>query len=573
MSERAARTKALQPIYQRMRLALSVQAAREVADFSRLDRNALKAPRIIMERQSGVVLPLFSIRTRRDWGIGQITDLPVCAAWIRRAGQRLLQVLPPHELSIGETSPYGALTAFGLDPIYLDVEAIDDLDPHSTGEALAEDGKSVLGRLRAAPRVDYQEVRALKTRVLRAAFDRFYETHWVSRTPRAQRLAAYMAKESAWLDDLALYTALRESRGGSGWMTWSEGQRDRRPNALQKVRVDHGRRLVEVAYVQWLLSEQWDAAHAQMRDLGVELMGDVPFIVGTESADVWSHAAQFQLNVSLGAPPDDYSADGQDWGLPAYDWLAMEADGLGWIRARARRAAQLYDRFRLDHVVGYFRQWVRGKAGSNKGRFDPAGPDAQQARGLRVLGATLQAISQEATPGRSVLPPRAIAEDLGVIPPFVRDVLRQLGMPGYRVLPWEKDRARFRDPKAFPKSSVASWSTHDTAPIDAWWEEFPEAERVELAARAGILAGASAEARSLALLGDLFEASSDLTLVLAQELLGLRDRINIPATVGSHNWSWRLPAPIEDLEADRRVAARLEAIRKMVVASGRSPAR
>jgi 4-alpha-glucanotransferase len=146
-------------------------------------------------------------------------------------------------------------------------------------------------------------------------------------------------------------------------------------------------------------------------------------------------------------------------------------------------------------------------------------------------------------------------------------------MPGYRVLPWEKDRARFRDPKAFPKSSVASWSTHDTAPIDAWWEEFPEAERVDLAARAGILAGATAEARSLALLGDLFEAGSDLTLVLAQELLGLRDRINVPATVGGHNWTWRLPAPIEDLEADRRVAARLEAIRKMVDASGRSPAR
>src|SRR5271155_1301668 len=132
-----------------------------------------------MDRQSGVVLPLFSIRTRRDWGIGQITDLPVCAAWIRRAGQRLLQVLPPPELSIGETSPYGALTAFGLDPIYLDVEAIGDLDPRSMAEALGEDGKNVLGRLRAASRVDYPEVRALKTRVLRAAFDRFYETEWV----------------------------------------------------------------------------------------------------------------------------------------------------------------------------------------------------------------------------------------------------------------------------------------------------------------------------------------------------------------------------------------------------------
>src|SRR5580658_4811736 len=109
-----------------------------------------------MRRQSGVVLPLFSIRTRRDWGIGQITDLPACAAWIRRAGQRLLQVLPPHELSVGETSPYGALTAFGLDPIYLDTEAIEDLDSRAMADVLGANGKAALERARAAAAVDYR---------------------------------------------------------------------------------------------------------------------------------------------------------------------------------------------------------------------------------------------------------------------------------------------------------------------------------------------------------------------------------------------------------------------------------
>jgi 4-alpha-glucanotransferase len=493
--------------------------------------------------------------------------LPVCAAWIRRAGQRLLQVLPPHELSPGETSPYGALTAFGLDPIYVDVEAVDDLDARAVAEALGEDGKKALDRARAAPHVDYRAVRTLKTRVLRAAFDRFFEVDWSRRTPRAKKLSEFIAKESVWLDDLALYTTLREARAGSGWTTWSEDHRDRRVSALQKIRADHARRIVEIAYVQWLLAEQWERAHAQMRELGVELMGDVPFILGSESADVWSHAAQFQLNVSLGAPPDDYSANGQDWGLPAYDWLAMEADNLGWIRSRAQRAGHLYDRFRLDHVVGYFRQWLCRKDGSGKGRFDPEGPDAQRARGLRVLGATLAAISGDSG---GVEAPRAIAEDLGVIPPFVHDILRQLGMPGYRVLPWEKDGTRFRDPRAFPTSSVASWSTHDTAPVGAWWDEFSADDRAHLAVRAGIMAAASEEARTLALLGDLFQTSSDLTLVLAQELLGLRDRINVPGTVGGHNWTWRLPAPIEDLQADPRVDARLGAIRALVDASGRS---
>jgi 4-alpha-glucanotransferase len=520
-----------------------------------------------MTRQSGVVLPLFSIRTRRDWGIGQITDLPPCAAWIRKAGQRLLQVLPPHELSAGETSPYGALSAFALDPIYLDVEAVEDLDPHAIDAALGGERDSVLARVRASERVDYREVRRLKTRVLRAAFDRFFDAEWARQTPRAKRLGQFIARESVWLDDYSLYLAMREARGGAGWMTWSEDQRDRRPSALQKARAECGRRILELQYVQWLLSEQWEGAHAQMRDLGVELMGDVPFIVGTESADVWSHAAQFQLNVSLGAPPDDYSAEGQDWGLPAYNWLAMEADNLGWIRARARRCGHLYDRFRLDHVVGYFRQWVRGRESSATGRFDPEGPDAQRARGQRVLGATLQAIAED--PG-SVPAPRAIAEDLGVIPPFVHDVLKRFGMPGYRVLPWEKDAGRFRDPRSFPASSVACWSTHDTAPIDAWWEEFSEDERAQLSLRAGIAQNATPGARSLALLADLFKTSSDLTLVLGQELLGLRERINVPGTVGDHNWSWRLPAPIEDLEADRRAEARFAAIRALVEASGRS---
>src|SRR5258708_40168593 len=131
-----------------------------------------------MRRQAGVVLPLFSLRTRRDWGIGQLTDLPRCAAWIRTAGHRLLQILPPHELSAGETSPYGALTAFGLDPIYADIEAIEDLDAQGIAQALGEEGRGALEKVRAAERVDYAGVRTLNIRALHAAFERFHEREW-----------------------------------------------------------------------------------------------------------------------------------------------------------------------------------------------------------------------------------------------------------------------------------------------------------------------------------------------------------------------------------------------------------
>jgi 4-alpha-glucanotransferase len=519
-----------------------------------------------MRRQSGVVLPLFSIRTRRDWGIGQITDLPACAAWIRRAGHRLLQVLPPHELSAGETSPYGALTAFGLDPIYADIEALPDLDASSIAAALGEDGRRALDRVRAAERVDYGEVRALKARALRAAFDRFHEREWASTTARAARLAEFVRREASWLDALSLYQAIRDSFGGWGWSTWPEGLRERAPSAVEKARSDHARRSLEIAYVQWMLLDQWEAAHAAMRDLGVELMGDLPFVVCEESADVWSRPSQFQLRLTLGAPPDDFSAEGQQWGLPPYDWVAMKADDLTWTRARIAHAARLYDRFRLDHVVGFFRQWVRDKEATTPGRFDPEGDEAQDARGRWVLGAML---AELASARGGVDGARAIAEDLGVVPPFARKALRDLGMPGYRVLPWERDGDKYRDPGAFPRDSVASWSTHDTAPIVSWWDDFSDADRAQIAARAGVKTGANDDDRSLALLADLYRAGSDLVLVLGQELLGIRARINTPATVGPDNWTWRLPTPIEDLEEDARVVDRLDAVRRLVEKSGR----
>ncbi len=519
-----------------------------------------------MQRKAGVVLPLFSIRTRGDWGIGQITDLPACAAWLRGAGQRLLQILPPHELSTGETSPYGALTAFGIDPIYAGLEAIEDLDARAIDEVLGDEGKRTLEHLRSSERVDYDVVRPLKLQVFRAAFEVFHAREWEMGTARAKRLADFIQRERSWLDDLALYAVMRETHRGWSWTTWPPDERDRSPSVLHTTRDDHARRVLEVSYMQWVLLEQWDAARSRMAEMGVDLMGDIPFIVGAESADVWAHASQFELHVNLGAPPDDFSADGQDWGLPAYDWLAMEADGLSWLRARTRHAARLYNRFRLDHVVGYFRQWVKIKDGHDRGRFDPEGADAQLAHGLRVLGAMLEEL--RAAP-HGVDPPRAIAEDLGVIPPFARDVLRKLEMPGYRVLPWEKDDGRLRDPLQFPTASVVSWSTHDTLPIVAWWDELPEAERAQFSLRAGVDPTMNDDARSLALLRYLYGARSDLALTLAQELLGTRDRINTPASVGPQNWSWRLPRPIEDLAADARLTARFQAISHLVDASGR----
>ena len=515
-------------------------------------------------RTAGVVVPLFSIRTRRDWGIGQLTDLGACAAFFARAGQTLLQILPPHELSAGETSPYGALTAFGIDPIYLDVDAVADLDAASIAAALGDDGARELARVRALDRVDYHAVRPLKTRVLHVAFERFVAREWSRATPRAAALGAFIEQEREWLDDLALYTALREAHSGWGWETWPEDDRERAPRAIEKARAAYADRILEVAYLQWVAIEQFTAARVELAKLGVELMGDLPFVVCGESADVWARAAQFQEHMSLGAPPDAFAPDGQDWGLPPYDWLAMEADDLAWIRSRTRHAARLYDRFRLDHVVGFFRQWVKrrpsGDGARERGRFDPEGDDAERARGQRVLGAIVE----------SARGSRVIAEDLGVIPPFVRETMRDLAVPGYRVIPWERgDDGQLRDPAAFPASSVASFSTHDTAPITSWWGDLPESDRALLIARASISQPGDEPSRTEALLGLLYRSGSELALALAQELLGDAARINTPGTVGAANWTYRFPATLEELDRDPRITARLEAIRGHVTAAGR----
>jgi 4-alpha-glucanotransferase len=283
--------------------------------------------------------------------------------------------------------------------------------------------------------------------------------------------------------------------------------------------------------------------------------------VGTESACVWSRQHEFLQQVSLGAPPDDFSADGQDWGLPAYNWPAMDRGNLQWLRSRAEHAARLYDRFRIDHVVGFFRMWIKDH-GAPRGHFSPDLQAEQDARGRHVLGAL------KASAG----PAQIIAEDLGVIPPFVRHGLAELGLPGYKVLPWERgDDNRLRDPSHFPTASVATYSTHDTAPITQWWDDFKPWEKAELGAMAGF--DASREGtfeREHKLIDLLLRSGSELALLLVTELIGDRARINLPGTVGPHNWTYRLPRGIDELARDQGLSMRFARIKSSVQSAHRA---
>ncbi len=505
-------------------------------------------------RKAGTTVGLFSIYGEKSWGIGELADLPAFARWLKRAGQSWLQVLPVFEMPRGESSPYGALSAFAIDPVYLRLADINEVDDALIRCALGAEGLDALVRAKDATRVDYVAVRDLKEKVLDAAFVRFIENDWALEGDSARELLAFASREAHWLEDYALFMALRAQHGECSWTEWPAGVRDRDPRALAQARLVHARAMLKRAWVQMHAAKQWDAMRAELAREGMVLMGDLPFVVTRDSADVWSHGGEFHLHLSLGAPPDALSAEGQDWGLPPYNMPRMAESNWQWMRSRTRRMAQLFDAFRVDHLVGYFRQWVRELEGDRRGYFDNEGDEAQARRGRELVDLFVHEAS----------PSKVIAEDLGIIPQFVRDTLAQTNTPGYKVLPWEQEHGQFRDPGSFPEVSVATWSTHDTQPITAWFGDLQPWEQAQLREKMALAEDATNDEKMVKWLTWLYGARSELALTLVQELVDLPERINTPGTVGPDNWTLRLPWSIETALVDSVLGARFDRIKGLV---------
>ncbi|RPI55741.1 MAG: 4-alpha-glucanotransferase [Acidobacteria bacterium] len=466
-------------------------------------------------RRAGISVPLFSLRSTRSWGIGEIGDIPLMAGWLREACQSVLQILPLNELAPSESSPYSALSAMAIDPQFISIWMMDD------GEVFEDAWKREIDAVRCAPAIDYNAVRRLKSEALKACFDRFFETEWVGETDGAAMLRSYVAAESWWLDEYSLYRALRAQAGERPWIEWPAEFRDRDPAALARARVDLSRDILFYQYVQWVAAEQWQAV--RMGTEGVEILGDFPFTVTLDSADVWSRRDEFLLDASVGTPPDAFSETGQEWGLPPYNWDKARANNFEWLRMRARRQAALYDGFRLDHLVGFYRTYVRPLDG-RPAYFMPGEEPAQTALGeavMRIMMATSADVS---------------VEDLGTVPDFVRASIARLGLPGYKVLRWEP-----LDPALFPPLSVAMTGTHDTETVAVWWESLTAVERRRFGSDAPKF---DAAVRDI-ILNRMYAAGSNLVLLPIQDIFGWRDRINHPATVSETNWTYVLPWPVD----------------------------
>lgn len=533
---------------------------------------------------AGVTVPLFSLREKSSWGIGEIGDLvPFAKSISESAGLRLVQLLPLGEIGASERSPYSALSAFGIDWIYLSMNDIPELPADSLHEALGGDmGMAMVRRAKESPRVDYDAVRFAKLRALRWAFARFEQLAENTPNERTQAFEAWSADERHWLEDYALFRAIKDARKDEPWWKWEEPLRERLPWALDRARVEFRNSLRFYKYLQWLAHTQWDKARVKLQEHGLEVMGDLPYMVGRDSADVWGNQREFKHDRNVGVPGDQFDPEGQDWGLPPYKWDAMRANDFAWLRRRARYAGSLYDRFRIDHLVGFFRMYTRPLEPRDKrgklveGAFDPAEERAQLVHGERTVGA-MQSAARERNA-------TLIAEDLGVVPTWVRESLTKMGVPGYKVLIWEKtDAGEFKNPREFPVKSVSALGTHDTDTCALWWETRDAKERAAFAqlpvirekyqsaaAKAALASEQYSSTVHRALLDAILTARSELCLLLIQDVIGARERMNTPGTVNDQNWTWRLPRTMQDLRSTAQTAAALARVGEAVRDSGRT---
>ena len=507
--------------------------------------------RFDLGRRAGLLLPLSSARGRAG-DLGSYADAGQLADWLLSAGCTLWQLLPLNEVSPGQDSPYAASSSCALELVHVDLHGIEDLD------GLTAEEESELARLRREPRVDFAGYRRLKRSALSRAFRRFRDRAGV----RGREFGEFRSEHAAWIEDWGLYRALHDERSKS-WRDWEPALRDREPGALAAARERLREAIDELCYVQWIADAQWRKGRAEANAKGVKMIGDLPFMVAEDSADVWSFQRFFRFDATVGVPPDAYSAEGQDWGLPVPRWEEMRNAGDPWLHQRADRAAELYDAFRVDHVVGLYRTYAR-PLDKSKPFFIPADEPRQRQQGERVL----RLLGEKG---------EVLAEDLGTVPDFVRTSLAAQDIPGTKVLRWENDKGVPRDVTRFPRVSVAVTGTHDTEALRTWWEGLEDWEREHQLSQPPLmhLRGPTQkqftpETKS-ALLALAYSASSDALLVPVTDALGWPDRLNTPGTVGAHNWTFRLPWSAGELFSAAEPVAGARELAHLAGRYGRKP--
>jgi 4-alpha-glucanotransferase len=460
----------------------------------------------------------------------------------------MLPVSPPG----GGDSPYDSASAFAGSPWLVSLELLERDGLLQADEVVAP------GRLSSAPRAHHPASRRFRAKRLRWAFERFRAR------PEAQRaLAAFTEENHDWLPDYALYQALHRAHSRLPWTRWDAALRRREPGALARARSDLGLEVELETFVQREFARQWAALRDRARELGVRLLGDMPMFVAHDSADVWTHQHLFRLDhagertLLAGVPPDYFSADGQLWGNPIYDWNALRSSSYAWWVARLGRTLERFDAVRLDHFIGFHRFWEvpAGASSAREGHFVD-GPGHE----------LFQVLKQRFGP----LP--FVAEDLGVLTDGVVRLRDAFNLPGMRVLAFAF-AGSFRDyqPHRYPRRVVAYTGTHDNDTLVGWLsshETEPSEERkLELRTerdRALRYAGSDGREAHWDLVRTLQASVANTTVVPLQDLLGMdgSSRMNVPSTP-SGNWRFRAPASAFSPALAERLASLSEAFERV----------
>jgi 4-alpha-glucanotransferase len=467
-------------------------------------------------RSSGVLLHVTSLPGR---GVGEIgAPAHAWVEWLADAGQTLWQILPL--VPVGEGgSPYNGLSALAGNPLLVSLEPLVD--------------EGLLDRVPAAPfpadHVDYPSVIRWKDELLRAASHAF-------RAGAAPHLRGpfteFRRAHAGWIEDYALFRAVREEMDGAAWIEWDRPIRLREARAVDAWRGRLGDRIDDHVFRQFLFDRQWALLRRHANQQGIRLVGDIPIFVAYDSADVWANRELFLLDEEgrpthvAGVPPDYFSETGQRWGNPLYRWDEMARRGYPWWKQRFRRALEQVDIARVDHFRGFEAFW----------EIPAAEQTAMVGQWVEGPGAALfRSVEEELGP----LP--LIAEDLGLITPGVEALRDELGLPGMRVLQFafDGDPSNPHLPRNYPEHCVCYTGTHDNDTTLGWWQG-ADAEQRALVRRQAPDGSGGIHWDFIQL---AFDSPARWAVVPLQDVLGLGNeaRMNTPGIAGG-NWSWRVRA-------------------------------
>ncbi len=497
------------------------------------------------EHKHGVNIPLFSLRSEQSCGIGEYLDLIPMIRWCSEVGFSVIQTLPLNDTG-PETSPYCALTSTALNPVFLSLVYLPGLETHPNLKEQLQN----LQELNTAPQVDYQAVLDGKMNFLKDYFGHFrkeiFENHHF----------AQFFYSSEWLKGYALFKSLKQCTHWKPWEEWEESLRICDPVALKELESKFETEIEFHIFVQFLCFHQMEQVKKVAEEFGVSIMGDLPILINRESADVWLNQRLFDLAHAAGAPPDQYSSEGQYWGFPLYRWDKLKEEGYRWWIDRLDSASPLYDIYRIDHAVGFFRIW--GVPLGHKaldGEFYPGDPSTWIAHGNEILTMMID---------HSAMIP--IAEDLGTVPDEVRVYLREHQICGTRVMRWERhwhtDRS-YIPIQDYIRESLTTVSTHDSELLTEWWENQSEEAGTYAQNKGWLYAHPLSIEHRIAILKDSHRTGSLYHINLINEYLNCvpelawnrpeEERINTPGVVSDSNWTLKLIPTVEQITSNSKL--------------------